>query len=257
MIKLPDTPAYRINIGSALSFTALKTAIEQLTGANGLPMVVEVTEVKPTGFLKDTVEGLVITHATEPRKYSKAILTQENSGLSSRLMVYYVGTDKYMRNMRSAEMAERDHAILSGVTRMFNANKAQKQEMYYEDMAQVVSQAIEMVRSGAVRATAGEQVSATQPASTPRPAPQPQQVSRPQPSPQPAPQQTPIPQPQSVPQPITVPLDQVEGPRTTVICTCPNCGAKVRITVPSADCQVSVTCGKCHRKFPLGIRRKR
>ena len=151
MIKLPDTPAERINIGSALSFATLKTAIEQLVGTHGLPMVVEVTEVKPAGFLRDSVEGLVISHATEPRKYSKAVLTQEGSGLSMRLMVYYVGTDKYTRNMRAAEITRRDHAIMSGITRMLNADKAQQQEMYYEDMAQVVLQAIDMVQSGAVR----------------------------------------------------------------------------------------------------------
>ena len=67
MIKLPDTPAERLNIGSSISFATLKTALEQLIGANGLPMVVEVTEVKPAGFLADSVEGLVISHATEQR----------------------------------------------------------------------------------------------------------------------------------------------------------------------------------------------
>lgn len=273
MIKLPDTPAERINIGSALSFATLKTAIEQLVGAHGLPMVVEVTEVKPAGFLRDSVEGLVITHATEPRKYSKAVLTQEGSGLSTRLMVYYVGIDKYTRNMRSAEMALRDHSILSGVTRMLNASKAQQQEMYYEDMGQVVMQAIDMVQSGAVRPTAPAprpaQASAPQPQSTPQPAPAP--APRPAPNPAPAPRaertaapatqpSSPshaTPEPEPAPQPRTVPLDHVEGPRVKAVCTCPHCGVKVRVTVPNADCQVSVTCGKCHQKFPLEVRRKR
>ena len=154
MIKLPDTPTERVNIGSAISFAALKTAIEQLVGANGLPMVVEVTEVKPAGFLKDSIEGLVISHATEPRKYSKAVLTQEVTGIAARLMVYYVGTDKYTRNMRAAEMTRRDHAIMSGITRMLNADKAQQQEMYYEDMGAVVMEAIDMVKRGDVRAPA-------------------------------------------------------------------------------------------------------
>lgn len=293
MIKLPDTPAERINIGSALSFATLKTAIEQLVGTHGLPMVVEVTEVKPAGFLRDSVEGLVITHATEPRKYSKAVLTQEGSGLSTRLMVYYVGTDKYTRNMRSAEMTRRDHAILSGVTRMLNADKAQQQEMYYEDMGQVVMQAIDMVQSGAVRPTAPapaptrqpqpapapRPTPAPQPQSTPQPAPAPRPASRPQPAPAPRPAPDPAPtpraeraaapatqpsspshaapEPEPAPQPRTVPLDQVEGPRAKAVCTCPHCGVKVRVTVPNADCQVSVTCGKCHQKFPLEVRRKR
>ncbi len=309
MIKLPDTPAERLNIGDALSFAALKTAIEQLVGANGLPMVVEVTEVKPAGFLRDSVEGLVISHATEPRKYSKAVLTQEGSGLSTRLMVYYVGTDKYTRNMRAAEITRRDHAIMSGITRMLNADKAQQQEMYYEDMAQVVLQAIDMVQRGAVRATAPAPAptrtatpapsparSSTQNA-TPAPAahtasnPQPQaprqqaaprstsaphapaashsqrqstapsrsssqRQSQSQSTSQPGTTATPQPTPQAAPRPTTVPLDQVEGPRTTAICTCPYCGAKVRVTVPKANCQVSVTCGKCHQKFPLEVRRK-
>lgn len=279
MIKLPDTPAERINIGSALSFATLKTAIEQLVGTHGLPMVVEVTEVKPAGFLRDSVEGLVITHATEPRKYSKAVLTQEGSGLSTRLMVYYVGTDKYTRNMRAAEITRRDHAIMSGITRMLNADKAQQQEMYYEDMGQVVMQAIDMVQSGAVRPTAPApaprpaQASAPQPQSTPQPAPGPRPAPAPRPAPDPAP--TPraeraaapamqpsspshaTPEPEPAPQPRTVPLDHVEGPRAKAVCTCPHCGVKVRVTVPNADCQVSVTCGKCHQKFPLEVRRKR
>lgn len=263
MIKLPDTPAERINIGSALSFATLKTAIEQLVGTHGLPMVVEVTEVKPAGFLRDSVEGLVITHATEPRKYSKAVLTQEGSGLSTRLMVYYVGTDKYTRNMRSAEMTRRNHAILSGVTRMLNADKAQQQEMYYEDMGQVVMQAIDMVQSGAVRPTAPAPAPARQPQPapaprpTPAPAPQPQSTPRPAPATQPSSPSHTTPEPAPAPQPRTVPLDQVEGPRAKAVCTCPHCGVKVRVTVPNADCQVSVTCGKCHQKFPLEVRRKR
>lgn len=263
MIKLPDTPAERINIGSALSFATLKTAIEQLVGAHGLPMVVEVTEVKPAGFLRDSVEGLVITHATEPRKYSKAVLTQEGSGLSTRLMVYYVGTDKYTRNMRTAEITRRSHAITSGITRMLNASKAQQQEMYYEDMGQVVMQAIDMVQSGAVRPTAPAPAPARQPQPapaprpTPAPAPQPQSTPRPAPATQPSSPSHTTPEPAPAPQPRTVPLDQVEGPRAKAVCTCPHCGVKVRVTVPNADCQVSVTCGKCHQKFPLEVHRKR
>lgn len=293
MIKLPDTPAERINIGSALSFAALKTALEQLVGAHGLPMVIEVTEVKPAGFLTDTIEGLVITHATEPRKYSKAVLTQDGSGLSTRLMVYYVGTDKYTRNMRTAEITRRSHAITSGITRMLNASKAQQQEMYYEDMGQIVMQAIDMVQSGAVRPTAPAPAATTarpttaarsatrqeptrpeaRPAQTARPAAEPVRQSAPAPRPatstrpsgpaarpaaptQPARQSAPAAQPQSTPQPTTVPLDQVTGPRTTTVCTCPHCRAKVRITVPQADCEVRVTCGKCHLTFPLVVRRK-
>lgn len=278
MIKLPDTPTERINIGSAISFAALKTAIEQLVGANGLPMVVEVTEVKPAGFLKDSIEGLVISHATEPRKYSKAVLTQEVTGVAARLMVYYVGTDKYTRNMRAAEMTRRDHAIMSGITRMLNADKAQQQEMYYEDMGAVVMEAIDMVKRGDVRAPAPAPQPTPRPQPTPAPAPQPaprpqptpspapqpaprpQPAPAPQPTPRPAPTPTPAPQPapqpQPAPEPMSVPMDEVEGPRATAICTCPHCGVKVRVTVPNANCQVNVTCGKCHQKFPLEVRRR-
>ena len=262
MIKLPDTPTERINIGSAISFAALKTAIEQLVGANGLPMVVEVTEVKPAGFLKDSIEGLVISHATEPRKYSKAVLTQEVTGVAARLMVYYVGTDKYTRNMRAAEMTRRDHAIMSGITRMLNADKAQQQEMYYEDMGAVVMEAIDMVKRGDVRAPAPAPQPTPRPqpapASAPQPASRPQPAPAPQPAPRPAsvPAPQPAPQPEPVPEPMSVPMDEVEGPRATAICTCPHCGVKVRVTVPNANCQVNVTCGKCHQKFPLEVRRK-
>lgn len=286
MIKLPDTPTERVNIGSAVSFAELKTAIEQLVGANGLPMVVEVTEVKPAGFLKDSIEGLVITHATEPRKYSKAVLTQEVTGVAARLMVYYVGTDKYTRNMRSAEMAQRNHAISAGITRMLNASKAQQQEMYYEDMGVVVMEAIDMVQRGDVRPPAPAPAPSPQPAPRPQPAPQPQSTptpapqpaarpapapspqpaARPQtaPAPQPAPRPAsapasasqPAPQPQPALEPMSVPMNEVRGPRVSAVCTCPHCGIKVRVTVPNTNCQVNVTCGKCHQKFPVEVRRR-
>ena len=304
MIKLPDTPTERVNIGSAVSFAALKTAIEQLVGANGLPMVIEVTEVKPAGFLKDSIEGLVITHATEPRKYSKAVLTQDVTGVAARLMVYYVGTDKYTRNMRAAEITQRNHAITSGITRMLNASKAQQQEMYYEDMGVVVMEAIDMVQRGDVRPPASAPAPSPQPAPRPQPAPQPrstpasapqpaprpapapapQSVSRPQhepstqpepqPAPAPAPQPEPAPAPRPAPAPETVsraqqrrdsaplpqlmgiPMSEVEGPRVSAVCTCPHCGIKVRVTVPNANCQVNITCGRCHQKFPVEVRRR-
>ena len=286
MIKLPDTPTERVNIGSAVSLAALKTAIEQLVGANGLPMVIEVTEVKPAGFLKDSIEGLVITHATEPRKYSKAVLTQEVTGVAARLMVYYVGTDKYTRNMRAAEITQRNHAITSGITRMLNASKAQQQEMYYEDMGVVVMEAIDMVQRGDVRPPAPAPAPAPSPQPAPRPQPAPQPRSTPAPAPQPAPRPAPAPSPQPASQPAPapaprpapapetvsraqqrrdsaplaqltgIPMSEVEGPRVSAVCTCPHCGIKVRVTVPNANCQVNITCGRCHQKFPVEVRRR-
>ena len=326
MIKLPDAPDERIPIGAGVTLPALKTAIEQVVGSNGLPMVVELTEVKPAGFLTNPIEAVIISHATDAKNYYKMVLTRYGSGGSTRLMVYYVGKSKYTRNMSIGQYVQHPSIstdIIAGVTRMLNSNKAQQQEMYYEDLAEVVVTAVDMVRSGQVRAAAP----APTPQPAPRPAPQPAQQSRPAPAAArqsaPATRQAPRPssqarptssstasasqcssrQPASIPrsasqarsaqrpqraqsnsaqrsdsssanqnttqthsaptqpgsasQPAFVPLDRVEAPKTATTCTCPHCGATVRITVPVTDCRLNVTCGKCHLKFPLEVRRKR
>lgn len=93
------------------------------------------------------------------------------------------------------------------------------------------------------------------PAPAPAPAPQPMPAAAPMPQPAPQPVQQ-----QSQPvmldplAPASVPLSQVGGETSPSICTCPNCGVKVRVNVPRANCTVNITCGKCGHKFPMQVR---
>ena len=137
--------------------------------------------------------------------------------------------------------------------------KAQQQEMYFEDLGGVVVQAIELVRSGEVRAEAPRPAPAPapQPAPAPtpapaRPAPQPGAASRPDPQPAPAP----APQPAPRPTYRTVPMDQVAGEKVRATCACPGCGAALTVTVPNANCLVNITCTECGRTFPMEVRRR-
>lgn len=283
MIKLPDTPAERIATGSTVPLPALKVALERLVGQGGLPMLVELDEARPAGFLKEPVECLVVSHATDRKNYEQVVLTQASGAVSARLMVYYVGKNKYTRAMRVGAAAQHHsltNDVISGVTRMLNAGKAQQQEMYFEDLGFILGEAIEMVASGAVRASdaaarpAPTPAPASRPEPRPAPAPQPAPTPRPEPvprqpqaSPQPraqqpaeAPAARPRPsQPQSAPQPQqptyrTVPMSEYDGVKVRTTCTCPNCGAQLHVSVPNASCLVNITCTTCHRKFPMEVR---
>ncbi|MBM6676871.1 hypothetical protein H6A07_09000 [Olsenella uli] len=257
MIKLPNAPDERLQTGTTVPLPALKTALERVIGQTGFPATVELTQAKPAGFLKDPIECLVIAHATDRKNYQQVVLTQAQAAVSARLMVYYVGNNKYTRAMRAGEMVQHPSLttdLISGVTRMLNADKAQQQEMYFEDLGGVVVQAIELVRSGEVRAEAPRPAAAPAPAPRPAPAPQPAPA---RPAPQPAAASRPEPRPAPAPQPTyrTVPMDQVAGEKVRATCACPDCGAALTVTVPNANCLVNITCTECGRTFPMEVRR--
>lgn len=257
MIKLPDTPAERLETGTTVPLPALKTALERVIGRSGLPATVELTQAKPAGFLKEPVECLVIAHATDRRNYQQVVLTQAAAAVSARLMVYYVGNNKYTRAMRSGEMIQHHTFttdVISGVSRMLNADKAQQQEMYFEDLGAVVVQAIELVRSGEVRAEAPRPASMPPQQSAPAPRPTPEPVSAPRPEVHPQPEPAVQPTPQLAYR--SVPMDQVAGEKVRATCACPDCGAALTVTVPNANCLVNITCTECGRKFPMEVRRR-
>lgn len=290
MIKLPDAPFDEVAVGDYIPINVLKEALIQVISRDGMPTAVDVVEAKIKAFGAPAEECVRVSHATDPKNYETLILREVRSRRSARVMLYCMGKSKYSRAM--VGMAQYlDHSsmvanAIDGVTRMFNRSKAEEQGLYYDDLIAIVYEAIELAQSGQVGVPAPAPVTRTATGTTsgtgypPRmtasgyvpPATTSRTDRRPERSASSARQQIPASRQngdatpphgvsnrfnqQPEPREQVVPMSEVEGAKVCAIATCPHCGARTRATVPNADCMVNITCGKCHHKFPMQVRRR-
>ena len=297
MIKL-DSSRDKLDtqpIGAYVALPELKEALMRVLGQHGVPAVAEIDECRE-GMFSQPEQCVVISHATERKKYEQVVITEIQSGVSARVVIYAVGKSAYMNAGNGTALrvlqagwnggngyAAGHHSLVfdlaSSALRKANAKKAQVQEMYYQDVLALIPQAVALAQSGQVsappvqtpaanRAAAPQPVSATAP--RPKPAPKPRSAPKPKskPSSQSAPQRptagsapSPAPRPQQpAPQQPAAPsadvADPAPGTMVRTVAVCPSCGAKVRVQVP-VGAVVNITCGRCGHRFQREVRLRR
>lgn len=133
-----------IRLDQFVPYDELKNAIEVKGREYGIPIVVEMDEVKVgkglTALAVSADPCLVVYHANHRKDYYNYILTQTLQGNFSFLSQYLGGDSK---NYRNKTIGENSRSLVANIVGGRAKKKYQEESMYYDIVNEVIGQALE------------------------------------------------------------------------------------------------------------------